>query len=81
VSILYGSHEDPNVKFNPLMIGIDAAAENALLGMVNVAERLKKPIHLEPSDLLIVSNKTVLHDRSVFQPKYNGKDSIYCAAT
>jgi L-asparagine oxygenase len=74
MSILSGSPEEPDIKFNPLMNGMNKTAREALNAIIDEANKIKKPIHLESGDLLVVSNKTIMHDRSVFQPEYSGND-------
>jgi len=73
--VLYGDHENPFLRYDQdLMLGETHEAQKALNALTSVLERVKESICLKPGDLLIVDNRRAVHGRSLFTPKFDGKD-------
>jgi L-asparagine oxygenase len=59
---------------NYLMKGLTAEAQRALEALRTAASRSIEEVVLESGDLLVLNNKTVIHGRKPFQPRYDGTD-------
>jgi len=73
--VLYGDRFDPFLRYDQdLMIGVTLEAQEALEALQKALEKVKKSVCLKPGELLIVDNRRAVHGRSVFTPKFDGKD-------
>jgi L-asparagine oxygenase len=59
---------------NYLMKGLTVEAQSALDALRTAASRSIEEVVLESGDLLVLNNKTVIHGRKPFQPRYDGTD-------
>jgi len=57
-----------------LMQGITEEAENLCKKIVDIYYRERSAICLEAGDILFLDNRMVVHGRSPFSPRYDGKD-------
>ncbi|PHQ65332.1 MAG: hypothetical protein COB99_04585 [Sulfurimonas sp.] len=73
--VLYGDHNRPYFRYDQdLMVGVTEEAKEALDELEIVLNRVKQSICLEPGELLVLDNRRVVHGRSLFKPKFDGKD-------
>ena len=57
-----------------LMYGITEDAEELKREIINLYRAYKREIVLEEGDILIIDNRHMVHGRSPFKPRYDGKD-------
>ena len=57
-----------------VMTGINNAARNALVELGKAVDASVQAIALKTAQLLVMDNKTTVHGRRPFQPKYDGRD-------
>ena len=57
-----------------VMTGINNAARNALVELSRAVDASVQAIALKTAQLLVMDNKTTVHGRRPFQPKYDGRD-------
>lgn len=75
MSVLYGSREDPFLRYDlDLMVGLTAAAQQALDAVRQAAGRVQRGVCLQQGDLLIIDNRRAIHGRHPFTPHYNDSD-------
>ncbi len=73
--IFTGNPYDPFMRFDPdLMEGTSQQAQKALDQMKLAMNTSKNFIRMQPGDLAIIDNRRAVHSRSIFIPKYDGKD-------
>jgi L-asparagine oxygenase len=73
--VLSGDREFPTMVFDAdLMVGTDAAADEALQVLARAVAAFHTGIALEPGDLLVVDNAVAVHGRSPFTPRFDGYD-------
>jgi alpha-ketoglutarate-dependent taurine dioxygenase len=74
MSVLYGNREDPYIRYDlDLMLGVDDRAEAALQAVHQALLAEQQSVELQPGDLLLLDNRRVVHGRSVFQARYDGR--------
>ncbi|MDT5038835.1 MAG: L-asparagine oxygenase [Micromonosporaceae bacterium] len=74
-AVLFGAPDDPEIR-------VDMAATRpqtpggaaALAELQDVFERAGTAVRLAPGDLAVVDNRTTVHGRSAFVPRYDGED-------
>jgi len=75
LAILNGSLEDPHLIFDQdLMLGITEEADTKIRDIIEIYKKNRISHCLQPGEILILDNRKVVHGRSPFSPKYNGKD-------
>lgn len=57
-----------------LMKAVNSQAEDALHELKDVIDKCTYQVFLEQGDLLVLNNKTTIHGRTPFQPRYDGTD-------
>ena len=73
--VLSGDRELPTMVFDAdLMVGTDAAADEALQALSHAVEAHRTGVVLEPGDLLVVDNAVAVHGRSPYTPRFDGTD-------
>ena len=73
--ILSGPDDDPYVLVDQdLMHGITAEAQELLQKVVQVYIENRAAHNLQPGDLLMLDNLRAMHGRSMYQPRFDGKD-------
>ncbi|WP_330297606.1 TauD/TfdA family dioxygenase [Streptomyces sp. NBC_00503] len=74
-ALLIGAADDPNVRADFISTeALDEEAARAKDALEEAFAEVVRGIKLEPGDLAIVNNHLVLHGRSHFTPRYDGKD-------
>ncbi|WP_406481988.1 TauD/TfdA family dioxygenase [Streptomyces platensis] len=74
-ALLIGAEDDPNVRVDFISTeALDEAARHAKNALEDAFTKVVQGVKLEPGDLAIVNNHLVLHGRSHFTPRYDGKD-------
>jgi L-asparagine oxygenase len=71
MSIIQG---DKLVFDQDLMVGLTPVASEIIHKIVDVYEKHKTGIVLEPGDVLVIDNRKMVHGRSNFTPRYDGTD-------
>jgi L-asparagine oxygenase len=73
--VLDGSTDDPNVCLDlSATTPLDDDAKQALERLRNVLVEVAVPLALRSGEMAIVDNRFVLHGRSHFTPRYDGRD-------
>jgi alpha-ketoglutarate-dependent taurine dioxygenase len=73
--VLSGDRQRPSMVFDAdLMVGIDAAADDALRSLERAVADQQRSITLASGDLLVVDNNTAVHGRTPFTPRFDGTD-------
>jgi L-asparagine oxygenase len=73
--VLSGARTTPSMVFDAdLMVGIDAAADQALQVLAEAVSSYRTGVALESGDLLVVDNTVAVHGRSPFTPRFDGTD-------
>ena len=73
--VLSGDRELPTMVFDAdLMVGTDAAADDALRELASAVEALQTGVALEAGDLLVVDNAVAVHGRTPYSPRFDGTD-------
>ena len=73
--VLSGDRELPTMVFDAdLMVGTDAAADDALRELASAVEALQTGVALEAGDLLVVDNAVAVHGRTPYHPRFDGTD-------
>ena len=74
-AVLTGDRRLPTMVFDAdLMVGTDAAADQALQALSDAVAAFSTGVVLEPGDLLVVDNAVAVHGRSPFAPRFDGTD-------
>ncbi len=74
-AVLTGKRDRPAMVFDAdLMVGVDAAADDALRELAGAITRHHTAVVLEPGDLLVIDNSVAVHGRSPFTPRFDGTD-------
>ncbi|MCC3768872.1 TauD/TfdA family dioxygenase [Streptomyces sp. UNOC14_S4] len=74
-ALLIGAEDDPNVRADFISTEpLDEEAGRAKDALEEAFAKVVQGIKLVPGDLAIVNNHLVLHGRSHFTPRYDGKD-------
>ncbi len=77
ISVLYGSPDDPYVRYDIYCIKPnpgDAEAEEALAYFASQIASVAHQLVLQQGDLLFFDNHRVLHGRTAFTPRFDGTD-------
>lgn len=75
MSVLHGDRKDPFLRFDlDLMCGLNDQAQSALECLASEVENVRRTIHLQPGELLVIDNHRAIHGRASFQPQYDGND-------
>jgi Fe(II)/alpha-ketoglutarate-dependent arginine beta-hydroxylase len=77
VPVLFGSPSNPRIRLDvPYMrcIGDDPIAGEALAELLAELERIRQPLRIYSGTLLILDNRSVVHARDSFRPRYDGAD-------
>ena len=75
MAVLSGPRDRPTMAFDAdLMVGTDAAADDALRRLADAVATNHTAVVLEPGDLLVVDNTAAVHGRSPFTPRFDGTD-------
>lgn len=75
LAILNGTPEKPQLIFDQdLMTGITGEAQTKIGEIVEIYYECRIAYCLQPGEILILDNRKVVHGRSAFSPKYDGKD-------
>ena len=81
LAILNGTKENPHLIFDQdLMTGITGEAHRKISEIVDIYYKHRIAYCLQPGEILILDNRKVVHGRSPFSPKYNGKDRFLIRA-
>jgi len=73
--VLCGDRHAPTTVFDAdLMVGTDAAADEALQTLAAAVAAHAAGVVLEPGDLLVIDNHAAVHGRSPFSPRFDGTD-------
>lgn len=73
--------EDTNLIFDQdLMTGITEESQLKIGDIVDIYYKHRIPHCLQPGEILIIDNRKVVHGRSPFSPKYDGKDRFLVRA-
>jgi alpha-ketoglutarate-dependent taurine dioxygenase len=73
--VLSGDRQRPSMVFDAdLMVGVDAAADDALGDLERAVAAEQRSITLSSGDLLVVDNNTAVHGRTPFTPRFDGTD-------
>lgn len=74
-SVLHKSESGLQLKYDrQLMRGVDNAACHALAQVAGAIDKSVRSATLEAGDALVLDNRTVVHGRSAFSPRYDGTD-------
>ncbi|MFD5014721.1 TauD/TfdA family dioxygenase [Streptomyces chartreusis] len=73
--VLVGSPEDPDIRvdFNAT-VALDEEAAGALVRLRETMTDASESVVLRPGELVFVDNRLVLHGRTNFVPRYDGRD-------
>ena len=75
MAVLSGERERPTMVFDAeLMVGLDDAADTALLALSAAVEAHQTAVALQAGDLLVVDNNVAVHGRSPYTPRFDGYD-------
>lgn len=81
LAILHGSKENAHLLFDQdLMTGITEEAHLKIEEIVDIYYKHRIAYCLQPGEILILDNRKVVHGRSPFSPKYDGKDRFLIRA-
>ena len=81
LAILNGTEENPHLLFDEdLMTGITGEAHLKIGEIVEIYYKHRIAHCLQPGEILIIDNRKVVHGRSPFSPKYDGKDRFLIRA-
>ena len=81
LAILNGEKENPDFIFDQdLMTGITEKAHSKIAEIVDIYYTHRIAHCLQPGEILIIDNRKVVHGRSSFSPKYDGKDRFLIRA-
>lgn len=73
--VLSGDRQRPSMVFDAdLMVGTDAAADDALRSLGDAVAAHRRSITLAAGDLLVVDNNVAVHGRTPFTPRFDGTD-------
>ncbi len=73
--VITGTRSEPTFVFDAdLTVGVDTAAEDALVALRAAITEVQTSVALEPGDLLVVDNNLAVHGRSPFTPRFDGTD-------
>jgi L-asparagine oxygenase len=74
-AILDACPEDPNIVLDVhATTALDDEANNALKRLFSALSEVAVPVVLQPGEMVFVDNRIVLHARSLFTPRYDGRD-------
>ncbi|MEU4180883.1 guanitoxin biosynthesis L-enduracididine beta-hydroxylase GntD [Streptomyces sp. NPDC026589] len=77
VSVLFGSHSDPLLRFDAThmtAVENDEEAARAFALANDLLDRARQPCPLGPGDFVFLNNHRVVHARSSFAARYDGTD-------
>ncbi len=78
VAVLTGAYDDPFVRLDPLfMRPVDPADTAAAEALRHIAERVPAAARhcvLSTGDLLVIDNLRVIHGRTAYKPRFDGRD-------
>ncbi len=73
--LLFGAEEDPDVRMATIATTpLTPRAEQALAELGRAFDTAARTIRLVPGDLAVVDNRTTVHGRTPFRPRYDGAD-------
>ncbi|GAA3777011.1 TauD/TfdA family dioxygenase [Streptomyces phyllanthi] len=73
--VIFGSVDQPFIRFNSHNTrAADAGGERVLRALTEALESVCRDLVLAPGDLVVLDNHVVVHGRSAFQPRYDGRD-------
>ncbi|SDM58207.1 TauD/TfdA family dioxygenase [Allokutzneria albata] len=73
--VLHGSPEDPELRVDlAATTALTDQAAAALIALREAFARTMRSVRLVPGDLAVVDNRVAVHGRSLFQPRYDGRD-------
>jgi L-asparagine oxygenase len=74
-SVFDGSGQDPNIILDcQATTPLDDEAKDALERLSAALAEAAAPVVLKPGQMVFVDNRIVLHGRSLFTPRYDGRD-------
>ncbi|MGW4966243.1 TauD/TfdA family dioxygenase [Nonomuraea sp. NPDC004186] len=74
-ALLTGSPEDPDIRVDYTSTQpLDGGAAEAMAELGRALRQSSRSVVMRPGDLVIVDNRLALHGRSVFRPRYDGRD-------
>ncbi|WP_138894803.1 TauD/TfdA family dioxygenase [Streptomyces chryseus] len=73
--VVFGPAGRPFIRFNSHNTrAADAGGERVLRALTEALESVCRDLVLAPGDLVVLDNHVVVHGRSAFQPRYDGRD-------
>jgi alpha-ketoglutarate-dependent taurine dioxygenase len=73
--IISGTTANPQLKYDAsVMRGIDNIAQAALDELTSAIPQCTREVILNTGDALVINNKTTIHGRTPFTPRYDGTD-------
>ncbi|WP_431676666.1 TauD/TfdA family dioxygenase [Kitasatospora sp. KL5] len=74
-AVLFGDPDDPDIRVDfAATSGLGPRAEKALTELEAALDRVSRTVRLVPGELAVVDNRTTLHGRTAFRPRYDGQD-------
>ncbi|GAA3988754.1 clavaminate synthase family protein [Allokutzneria multivorans] len=74
-AVLHGSPEDPDLRVDlAATTALTEQAEAALARLREAFATTTRSARLVPGDLAVVDNRVTVHGRSLFRPRYDGRD-------
>jgi L-asparagine oxygenase len=74
-AILDASSEDPNIVLDfQATTALDDDAKGALKRLCSALSEVAVSVVLQPGEMVLADNRIVLHARSLFTPRYDGRD-------
>ncbi|MET7938419.1 clavaminate synthase family protein [Streptomyces sp. NPDC005322] len=74
-AVLTGNPEDPDIRVDfASTSGVTPQAKEALEHLQSALDHVANTLYLKAGDLAIVDNRTTLHGRTAFKPRYDGQD-------
>ena len=73
--LITGTRAEPTFVFDAdLTVGTDTEADDVLVLVRDLIEKIKTSVVLEPGDLLVLDNNVAVHGRSPFSARFDGYD-------
>lgn len=75
--VLFGGKRNPRIRLDvPYMrcIDDDPTSEKAFSALLAELERIRRPLRVTTGTLLVLDNRSVVHARDSFSPRYDGTD-------
>jgi alpha-ketoglutarate-dependent taurine dioxygenase len=73
--LVTGTRDEPTFIFDAdLTVGVDEAAEDALVAIRSMIHEVETSVVLEPGDLFVIDNNVAVHGRSPFTARFDGSD-------